>query len=666
MDFIFESFCITNVQNSEKNFIQAVSSNDTEKVKELGKAGDFIDSKDVNGNTALHNAAEAGFKDMIDVLLQLEHKPNVNWKGLGGKTPIMVALEGWHVEIAQQLMKLPGFDYNIKNAAGETTFHVAAKRKVFNTIEHMMNEAFKIKGMSAKEQLPRTVKRPSCKRLMCELPIHQMIERNDTATLKHTLLKLAPEQAKYDLNAKNVDGLTAGQVAIIFGRHDALNLLLKFHGGFIDFSKTTDQGDTYFHLAAEQGSPSVIQLLLTTKAVKHLSEMDKFGRTPVACSENLSVKKLLTPDTSVFDNKIKTLENYRRVRDYLFDSEQKHDILRSRRLNLWKSQMKPLLKLQGDLKLDKNNRKTLKLLLDQSLHFGNSNPRAAYQSDFQETLKNAIEKLWEALAEFQTSISNHERGSALIDQMDKFAYHNNATEETLHQFMPEALGTDVLQNLVKALNDDYEMIQVMAESGCLSDVSSWIKLLALGDHEVVKMKEDYFGNLNFREKLPTLYLAHMGHQLNPYFQEAVKVAVTKSVQGSNIFFTPGPVKSFADIMKKTSRYIASGGHAEGAHIFSCQSVLDMMRCAITVEKVEQMISLINAFKSFKLEKDKLEVKRSKNLHHWLGDAHSTNLRYVQYNCVFKHDDKALIGEIRIYFHTVLEIKKGLNALRPYT
>ncbi len=101
----------------------AAKSGDSVKVEALlnGKA-DLIASKNGNGRTALHAAADEGHKNVAKNLVA--HGAEVNAKDRDGWTPLHLAADGGHRDVAELLLA-HGAVINARTDIGATPLHLA-------------------------------------------------------------------------------------------------------------------------------------------------------------------------------------------------------------------------------------------------------------------------------------------------------------------------------------------------------------------------------------------------------------------------------------------------------------------------------------------------------------------------------------------------------------
>ncbi|WP_115705968.1 ankyrin repeat domain-containing protein [Legionella sainthelensi] len=115
------------IKDNDENtpLIIAVKNKDLAMVNYLLEHGACLEAFDAHMKTALFWAAEKGYEDIFDVLL--EHGAKVN--GVSNpeeNTPLMAALINSHLNIAQKILSQKGVTIRQKNQKGETLIHLAA------------------------------------------------------------------------------------------------------------------------------------------------------------------------------------------------------------------------------------------------------------------------------------------------------------------------------------------------------------------------------------------------------------------------------------------------------------------------------------------------------------------------------------------------------------
>jgi ankyrin repeat protein len=123
--------------------VMASSNNDLDKVIELAKHGarlDFLAVKRINGRyrstTALIQAAGAGHKEMIGLIIQLGASPN--YADFDGQTPLHIAAGEGRVEVMEALISA-GASLGAKNSLSQAILHQAAAFGKVNTVAFLLD-----------------------------------------------------------------------------------------------------------------------------------------------------------------------------------------------------------------------------------------------------------------------------------------------------------------------------------------------------------------------------------------------------------------------------------------------------------------------------------------------------------------------------------------------
>lgn len=102
-----------------EDFLKAVNSGDLLQVKELMSRGAPVNGKNKSGETALHVAAEAGHKEIVDLLLKAG--ATVDAKNDCKRTPLALAANNGHAAVAELLIAA-GADLEARDFEGATPF----------------------------------------------------------------------------------------------------------------------------------------------------------------------------------------------------------------------------------------------------------------------------------------------------------------------------------------------------------------------------------------------------------------------------------------------------------------------------------------------------------------------------------------------------------------
>jgi ankyrin repeat protein len=78
----------------------------------------------MGGRTPLMEAVEAGYEEIVKKLLS-HSNIDVNAENMGGRTPLMEAVEAGYEEIVKKLLSHSNIDVNLQDRRGDTALHLA-------------------------------------------------------------------------------------------------------------------------------------------------------------------------------------------------------------------------------------------------------------------------------------------------------------------------------------------------------------------------------------------------------------------------------------------------------------------------------------------------------------------------------------------------------------
>jgi uncharacterized protein len=122
------------------NLIDAAFKGDIDTVKQLLDKGVNPNSKDSDGETALHYAALKGRTEVVMLLLKKGANPNI--KDKDGGTPLMSAAWGGHADVAKLLLaKGANPNAKAKSSTGSVTALSQAKIRGNNDVVELLKKA---------------------------------------------------------------------------------------------------------------------------------------------------------------------------------------------------------------------------------------------------------------------------------------------------------------------------------------------------------------------------------------------------------------------------------------------------------------------------------------------------------------------------------------------
>ncbi|XP_069971696.1 poly [ADP-ribose] polymerase tankyrase-2-like isoform X2 [Penaeus vannamei] len=207
--------------------------------------------KDFLGRHLLHEAAEEGREEVVEILV--EAGADVNAKGSEGRTPLHEASSSGQEGVAE-ILTANGADLNAKTDDGSTPLYLASLNGHVAVVETLAR-----KGADLDEKKSEGF-----------APLHRAAQYGHVEVIKLLATKGA------DLNVKNIWGVTPAHSAAYFGQMTALEVLER-KGARLE-ETTTDGGDTPLHLAASEGHLHVVFLLLSLKVSPE--PKNRRGETP--------------------------------------------------------------------------------------------------------------------------------------------------------------------------------------------------------------------------------------------------------------------------------------------------------------------------------------------------------------------------------------------------
>ncbi|XP_028620441.1 protein phosphatase 1 regulatory subunit 12B isoform X1 [Grammomys surdaster] len=278
-------------------FLAACSSGDTDEVKKLLARGADINTVNVDGLTALHQACIDENLDMVKFLV--ENRANVNQQDNEGWTPLHAAASCGYLNIAEYFIS-HGASVGIVNSEGEVPSDLAEEP----AMKDLLLEQVKKQGVdleqSRKEEEQQMLQ--DARQWLNSGKIEDVRQARSGATALHVaaakgyseVLRLLI-QAGYELNVQDHDGWTPLHAAAHWGVKEACSILAE---ALCDMDIRNKLGQTPFDVADEG-------------LVEHLEMLQK--KQDVLRSEKETRNKLIESDLSskfqsgLFKNKEKML-----------------------------------------------------------------------------------------------------------------------------------------------------------------------------------------------------------------------------------------------------------------------------------------------------------------------------------------------------------------------
>ncbi|XP_022364418.1 protein phosphatase 1 regulatory subunit 12B isoform X5 [Enhydra lutris kenyoni] len=278
-------------------FLAACSSGDTDEVKKLLARGADINTVNVDGLTALHQACIDENLDMVKFLV--ENRANVNQQDNEGWTPLHAAASCGYLNIAEYFIN-HGASVGIVNSEGEVPSDLAEEP----AMKDLLLEQVKKQGVdleqSRKEEEQQMLQ--DARQWLNSGKIEDVRQPRSGATALHVaaakgyseVLRLLI-QAGYELNVQDYDGWTPLHAAAHWGVKEACSILAE---ALCDMDIRNKLGQTPFDVADEG-------------VVEHLEMLQK--KQNMLRSEKETRNKLIESDlnsklqSGLFKNKEKML-----------------------------------------------------------------------------------------------------------------------------------------------------------------------------------------------------------------------------------------------------------------------------------------------------------------------------------------------------------------------
>ncbi|XP_053460119.1 protein phosphatase 1 regulatory subunit 12B isoform X2 [Nycticebus coucang] len=294
-------------------FLAACSSGDTDEVKKLLARGADINTVNVDGLTALHQACIDENLDMVKFLV--ENRANVNQQDNEGWTPLHAAASCGYLNIAEYFIN-HGASVGIVNSEGEVPSDLAEEP----AMKDLLLEQVKKQGVdleqSRKEEEQQMLQ--DARQWLNSGKIEDVRQTRSGATALHVaaakgyseVLRLLI-QAGYELNVQDYDGWTPLHAAAHWGVKEACSILAE---ALCDMDIRNKLGQTPFDVADEG-------------LVEHLEMLQK--KQDVLRSEKETRNKLIESDlnsklqSGLFKNKEKMLYEEETLKSQEIEEENK-------------------------------------------------------------------------------------------------------------------------------------------------------------------------------------------------------------------------------------------------------------------------------------------------------------------------------------------------------
>ncbi|KAF0390364.1 serine/threonine-protein phosphatase 6 regulatory ankyrin repeat subunit B isoform X1 [Gigaspora margarita] len=289
---------ITTRQENFRKFIKK-SKNEVNDVENEAN----VEITDENNQTALHCAAENGYKKVVETLLINNAK--VDATDINGKTPLHCAAENGHITVVETLMK-KNAKVDSTDSNGKTALHYAAENGHVTVVEALIENNANVNSTdndhctplfyAAKNDYAKVIEtllinnaKVDATDINGKTSLHHAAE-NGRITVVETLME---KNAKVD--STDINGKTALHYATENGHVTVVETLIKNHA---NVNSTDNDHCTPLFYAAKVGHEIIIQILINNDANIEIS--NKSNKTALDCAtenKDLKIVKLLEART---------------------------------------------------------------------------------------------------------------------------------------------------------------------------------------------------------------------------------------------------------------------------------------------------------------------------------------------------------------------------------
>lgn len=211
---------------------KAIMKQDVSDLKRALDSGVKPDIPDKYGFTPLMQAAQKGYIEMIEVLI--EYGADVNFQNDSGKTSLMLAAYSGKLQAAKEL-RYHKADYAIQDRGGSTALHWAMDGGNVELLDFFIEDKANIE----------------CTDYNGWTPLLRIAAVTGNANVAGTLVRAGAK-----INTKDKDGKTALMMAVVNGHHALVTLLLQKN---VDISIENDYNSTAYDMAKSMGRLTVIR-----------------------------------------------------------------------------------------------------------------------------------------------------------------------------------------------------------------------------------------------------------------------------------------------------------------------------------------------------------------------------------------------------------------------
>jgi len=301
----------------------AVRWNAKESAAAIIAAGIDINAHSINGNTPLHDAVSIGMGDIENILIT--EGANLEVRNLDGNTPFMEAVKAGNIPSIERLSYY-GADSNTRNVKGDTPLHFAVAMERYDLVSMLLRTGASIHARNTSNMSPFRISLGVSPRMVSVLLTKDRINSPDD--MGNSALHIALQEKAHPeivraiinqgsrLNTVDNNGKTPLRLAVDTAQFSSAKILADAGAdpfltaidnkspADISFTRGEDciralfsgkainakdnSANTILHLAARQGTPDIISVLLELGANKSLKNISSEMPVEIAMRWNKS------------------------------------------------------------------------------------------------------------------------------------------------------------------------------------------------------------------------------------------------------------------------------------------------------------------------------------------------------------------------------------------
>src|SRR6266849_5332770 len=265
----------------------------------IERSQDVRSRRITDGATPLHLATEGAHVDVAQMLI--ERGADLSAQNKYGNTPLHLALQHGHVDVAQMLIER-GADLSAQNGIGNTPLHLALQYGHVDVAQMLIERGADVSAQNGNGNTPLHLALQYGHMEVAQMLIERGADVSAQNGNGNTPLHRASQgghmdvaqmliERGADVSAQDENGDTPLHQASLYGHMDVAGMLIE-HGA--DVSAQGKYGNTPLHLALEYGHVEVAQMLIERGA--DLSAQGQYGDTPlhlVSLGRHMDVAQIL-------------------------------------------------------------------------------------------------------------------------------------------------------------------------------------------------------------------------------------------------------------------------------------------------------------------------------------------------------------------------------------